>query len=655
MYGQRTGRTIISAPNIESPQTQAMLHRLARELRMVDQILGDDVDTLEVVESMPFPAMTSPDGTTITFALNHMPKPYRKRDIAVWLGTNAHELGHSLFSPRGDSTLMRRLHQAEHSHMRGIHQAWNILEDQRMERLVLGRFEAWRAYLSAALVKHIAMDNDASWLFVSGRTWLPAQGRAMARALFVSVHGEQAAVEATQLIDAYQYLADSGEADADVAFALIVAFRSLLTRASVNPPPSGCSGKVIESGSSGEDGDEAQERAQGVPTAAEADEDDDTDDDDGEPGDGEPGDDDAESDDDEDPLVATNGGDADDDEGDDDDADDGGSGDAADDDGDEADDGDDDGSGEGDEPDDGEPGGDGAGRGDPSKQGDPRSVADAMRDGVDEQLADDDVAAELDQMQDTIEHGKGGHGPDGPEAVGTYVHRSDAAGMLEHDVTDALMDLRDEAEPGWTKRVNSGRFNTRRWATDPHWSPDDVFDRYEPGQLDSCSFEVVLILDVSGSMNSALRAVGEATWAIRRAVDALEGKCTTLTFSDGWAVLPGNEQRPDDRVFIPAPVGGTNPVGVMREAARLIAESDAAQKLVVMLTDGDFYREDEVTASVGMIHESDGLFVLAGMRGTTVTPGKCNSDHAVNIARPDQLATMFRDVAVQMMRRQLVG
>jgi hypothetical protein len=216
MYGQRTGSTRIKT-SVETmhPRDEVRLLRLARELRLADQILSDDVEALEVVDSLPYPAVTSGDGRTISFSMQHMPHPDNRKAIAVWLGTNAHELGHSLFSPRAESPLMRRIISGEKSTHAGIFQAWNILEDQRMERLVLGRFAPWRGYLTTALAKHVDVRHQAAWLLMAGRTWLPSEARALARSMFEFTYDTQTTVEVEQLIGAYQALGDPGDDEAD--------------------------------------------------------------------------------------------------------------------------------------------------------------------------------------------------------------------------------------------------------------------------------------------------------------------------------------------------------------------------------------------------------------------------------------------------------
>src|SRR5947199_9531767 len=102
LWEQRQGSTHVRLELSDAlgPKDMLRVQRLARELRLTDQILSTDLDKVNVEASGPAPAWTTLEGDKITFAYNRMPKPRTRIDVAVWLGTNAHELGHVLYSPR---------------------------------------------------------------------------------------------------------------------------------------------------------------------------------------------------------------------------------------------------------------------------------------------------------------------------------------------------------------------------------------------------------------------------------------------------------------------------------------------------------------------------------------------------------------------------
>ena len=220
MAKARRGSTNVDIGGL-SPHANQRLYRLGRELRLTDQILSADVDTVSIEANGPAPAWTTLDGDHISFSMSHMPMPRTSVDVAVWLGTNAHELGHVIFSPRRQSPLMRRVIEADKLFSRGLADLHNIVEDQRQERLLLAMFAPWRAYLPAALAHHLVADDPSAWVLMCGRTWLPAEVRQRARELFVKEWNDHTASEVARIVGEYQRLTDPGDLEYDEAFELL--------------------------------------------------------------------------------------------------------------------------------------------------------------------------------------------------------------------------------------------------------------------------------------------------------------------------------------------------------------------------------------------------------------------------------------------------
>ena len=666
-----TMRTGTNPVHVEraNPATLLRLRRMGRTLRLTDQLLTYDLDSLVLVENghTGAPAWTTPDGSVITIDVSKMPSLYTRKGVAVWLGTNAHELFHNLFSPRSGSILMRRISASERSSTPGIHRSWNILEDQRIERLGLHRYGAWTGYLIAALSHHIPVTHEGAWVLVAGRTWLTDEVRAIARGTFAATNGDAAARRAAELIGDYQRLADPGDDDADEAWAIVSEFHALFGQAI--PPKGGCGTRPVEGGEPepGDDGtvseaiptaDEADD--EGDEDEADADEDDESDegdesdewddesDDEGDgEGDGDEGD---ESDDDGDEDGEGDGegdeSDDDDDFGSDGDGDDDGEaegdGDEADD---EADDDDGDSGDDGTSSDDGEPG-DGTSEGDGTR----RTMEEAMRDAIEDALDEDDTSADLDRVVDQVENGNPGGGDLSP-TTGEWHDVTDVARRLSREVSDVLADIKDDNEAAWVRRTDTGRFNVGRWATDPTWDADDVFDEFQPGAMDASSLDCVLVLDVSGSMSSDIFTLGEATWAIRTAIDRVEGNCTTIGFGDVATMIFDTGTRPDGRIFVPELEGSTNPVPAAREAHRIMAGSMAANKVVIVLTDGDWNGYDQTEAALRACQGEGATVAVVGLGGYArkIVPGFMGADVVERIRDASELVPIFRDIAERSM------
>jgi uncharacterized protein with von Willebrand factor type A (vWA) domain len=222
--------------------------------------------------------------------------------------------------------------------------------------------------------------------------------------------------------------------------------------------------------------------------------------------------------------------------------------------------------------------------------------------------------------------------------------------MLWHDVSDALLDLKDESEPGWLKRTDSGRLNVRR-LLNPNADADELFDRYEPGMMDASEMEAIVLVDVSSSMNGSTHALAEALWAIRRSVDDLEGRCTVFTYNSGpYGVI---DDRPDGRMFVPHASGGTVPESALVEAFRLIAGSQERNRLVVILTDGAWsgWRNDDIIRAMNE-HGVITVCALLGVNPEFVEQygGFHGATFGAIVNDPTELAPLFRRVAADRIR-----
>lgn len=572
----RTGTTNVDVPAAKlTPKAAVTLHRLARELRLTDQILSDDLDTVSIVDNGPAPAWTTLEGDHITFALSRMPFPRSPVDVAVWLGTNAHELGHVLFSPRRHSPLMVRIVAGDKVHLRGIVDLHNIVEDQRQERLVLARFAPWAPYLTAALGHHIPVDNETAWVLLAGRTWLPQGVRDAARARFAARFGTASAERVAAIVGDYQRLTDPGETDAEEAWDLLVALHELFGT-DVPRPKQRCvslEGGEPDTGEAGEDAPATADEADATATA---------------PGEGE--------------------GDA--------------PGESAD-----------------DAPSEGE-GGTGAGQGARA----PGSLAAQITRAAADQLAG--AGEDIANVLDALRAGRGGEGGTGGEdTLGTYRPATDAARRLHREVSDALLDLKDDAEPGWVRRTDSGRLNVGR-LINPAADMDELFDRYAPGAMESTEVEVVLLLDVSGSMSARMPELAEAAWAIRHAVDDLDGKVTVITWDD---CEPRIMAAADARMFVPSSGGGTDPTEALGQAYRLLADSTTRNRLVVILTDGRWNGNDRRAEGIVQACNDAGMVTACALLGDNAGTSLHGCTHGGHLADLADLARLFQRVAAAQM------
>jgi len=114
-----------------------------------------------------YPTSGMPDGSNRLDTLD---------TIADLRGIIQHEIGHIRFTVPFPELIEKAgvAEYVEASGKKAFHTAWNILEDQRMETLVVNAVPRIASYFTKMIYKHIVTgDMDHAWLLLAGRTYLP--------------------------------------------------------------------------------------------------------------------------------------------------------------------------------------------------------------------------------------------------------------------------------------------------------------------------------------------------------------------------------------------------------------------------------------------------------------------------------------------------
>ena len=215
-----------------------------------------------------------------------------------------------------------------------------------------------------------------------------------------------------------------------------------------------------------------------------------------------------------------------------------------------------------------------------------------------------------------------------------------------------LSDIRDDCEASWVRRTDSGRFSVDRWATEPDWDADNVFDLFDPGAMDASSLDLVLVLDVSSSMHHQNGRLAESTWAIRQAVDRVEGTVTCIGFGDDASLMFDKGQRPDGRMFFPHLEGSTDPTNAMREAHRMVADSASTNRIVLVLTDGQWWDGAKATLALTAAGAEGAITCVVGLgpQARCVKPGFAGAQFTAQINDSSELVPIFKELAERSMR-----
>lgn len=441
--------------------------------------------------------------------------------------------------------------------VRSYHRAWNTLEDQRMERLVVRDSPIMAAYLTALVKDVIPASTEQSWSLLAGRKYLPVEVRNASKAAWCGNDAEAVNTCVENYITALS---------AEDAWTEVLNMHRLLAEAGSNAAPDNHGGITEPWGDAsgneewvpGPAADEDTDEADGpkVPVKGSKDDEDD------EAGNGE-----GEESDDEAGDEATDGADAE------------GGNDADSTDGDEESEGSD---GESDDDlTDGE-------------DGDGASTGDSLHDAVDKAVKDAlDELGESETFQEDIRTLNsaviGATDRDLPlyPAVDKMAPLSEeldtAARLLSDDIRQAFETNTADLAPVWQTGLRRGILDPIRYVTRAAGDLDYRRAMTDVGNP-SLNVKVTLILDVSVSMGAHESPLGMAAWAVQKACVDLGIRSKVLPFESVGYILWDEGEVSDGPTTLPV-IGGTDPEEALRAA---LADDDDITNIVIVMTDGQW-------------------------------------------------------------------
>jgi hypothetical protein len=177
--------------------------------------------------------------------------------------------------------------------------------------------------------------------------------------------------------------------------------------------------------------------------------------------------------------------------------------------------------------------------------------------------------------------------------------------------------LRIDCDPLWIQDKPTGKLNVAKAMNADINDINKLFNRWEMGN-DDYQIEACILMDRSGSMWSEIGAVCRSAWAIKRAIEKINGRVSVMTFSDTSRSLASADVKAKaNEVLMVESAGGTDPDFALKESERIMGLSTAKTKLVFVLTDGMFnstadksikaLRDNGVFTSIVFLGNSDWL------------------------------------------------
>lgn len=215
---------------------------------------------------------------------------------------------------------------------------------------------------------------------------------------------------------------------------------------------------------------------------------------------------------------------------------------------------------------------------------------------------------------------------------------------LANAISTALSKLRSDRDNQWERGSSVGVVNALRYA-EARGTHTDFFDEWQEDGDERPDAEIVVLLDLSGSMNSTsftqavkhyakkdtISVVGNALssdleanginsnayeascamWAIKYACQRNDILCSVIGYSDSALALYGS----DDTVTsggtaLFCGIGGTQPKEALFYARSVLERSDAKHKILVSLSDGEWAIDRDGLLQVNAIRKFGGQTVF---------------------------------------------
>lgn len=659
------------------------VHQAERACRVACQVLSRVDRTLSgdltirvrpnVDDEKPYPAWTTPDGIiTIDFCSEVFGTIHGDAAFVHMLGLNHHELAHLLYTPLW--TDVPGIATRGNGNPAWAN-AYNMLEDGRIERLMGIEYESVRPMLLSVFMNVIATIPKASLIWpitAPRRSVLPKKvyetirKATLAEGMFtrlamnrmqkiatkylnlVPVNQEQQAID---LVDEYAKIIESylGNEKA-TPHALMHEAGSLAGNYRRKPKRSGGVQRALLDKVTQESGDptDGDDDTDDVPTGAL-----------------EPG-------------PATDSGDDDPDEGggvvgadSGDDADDGPEGDsdgpgtggrASASDGSEKSDGDD--LGDGDPVGEGGSGASSTGHGDDAVAPTVQDIRDALDAAQTDIMTSEPVVNELTNHSRAMRNGS--------SFVTTVMSkRTKSIQMPTQDMQRAakkvgieFSKLASQLDPGWNRMTPAGKLNVKRYLDGADL--DVVFDQWREDHSDATDVEAFLALDLSSSMDhdytrrvatAPYVEAAKAFWVLRKALAVIGAKVTGYGFTDSASVLFKREDRlPRSGFQIWGASGGTNPETTIDDACILLGRSRARSKIFVALTDGEWAGDTDAMANMLDDMRARGVvtcqFRIGAYRDAEGIELLKHFDVVAEIADPMGMVQPVKDTIKQLIKRK---
>lgn len=203
--------------------------------------------------------------------------------------------------------------------------------------------------------------------------------------------------------------------------------------------------------------------------------------------------------------------------------------------------------------------------------------------------------------------------------------------------------IKAEHDPNWHRKVEQGKLDAHRYVTGTEL--DECFDEWDLGREDATDIECVVVLDISSSMSRQAHRAFESMWTIKRALDKIGANTTVLTFGSKSYTLYDAKTKADNTMRKQQLDGSTEPQMALKYARSILAESDRAVKIMLTITDGEWY-DRQPGENDNIIKELRHAGVITALAFVYNVPSWLDDDAKANYKFTEKINTHGCEVAM---------
>lgn len=472
-------------------------------------------------------------------------------------GFNYHEVAHVLYSPRAGSELGKWIMSNK------VKRAYNILEDSRIERLIIAKYPSTRLFLETCMTDYALKGDSKEWgdmfILTTGRKYLDIELRQLIADRFIAQHGLGLAEEIASITHSYRTLVLPN--DSDKAKELITRMAKIVGIDDEDSPFASPEGshddRAVQHKGRAEgvkEQGELQKKAEGMEQGVLA-----------------------ESLSDQEAQEGEKGNDTGD------------------------------GSSDTDHHTDGQ-------NADYTPTNEDKAIRDKLNRKLEQLASNQQVKALTSEVRNAINNNSE-QGANAKKALYTNASVKPSNREIAERFGHELERLRIDNDPMWRLEVPMGRLNVARSMNADINDIDRMFDRWDMGN-DNRDIEAVVLVDNSGSMMFQMNSTLEAMWAIKRGVEQIDGRVTVFRFNDNTRVVyNANEKASPTEYRSLNSSGGTNPYEALLEADRILTNSDRAIKLLFIISDGEWHNAERCNEIISRMNQVEGMLTVAVFLG----------------------------------------